>query len=428
MVLDERQRLSDDIALDSMVAEVDDEVEPTAEEIAEFQFTWRASVTGSLLGCFVSASNMYLGLKIGWSFESSLFGAIFSFALIKPMSCSLPPWLGGGYFGPKENCSAQTVATTAGSLSAGLVSGIPAMYKLGLLSANPMSDITTLTLWTLCAAFYGLFFAIPLWKYFIIKQDLAFPTHRAAAEMIKSLHESADCEKDAMKKARWLIYTFEIVFLWTIIGLFLPIFDTVHLLYWIGVATSNNTLQIADQVWRWQLTFDFPFFGAGMMTRGATIADIPHHRINAIAYGIAGPILMANGLVLEGYGFKSDSPSAQSWFLWPGIALMIFSSFTEIFIRYDVLWNAVLGGCRELGNTIRTLLKKAWESTIESDDDPVPLHEQVPVLWWSSGLIISVIFTCAIMRTMFGMPVYQALFAVFLGFLLSFFGIQASGK
>jgi uncharacterized oligopeptide transporter (OPT) family protein len=100
-----------------------------------------------------------------------LFGAIFSFAIIKPMSRALPPKWGGGYFGPKENCSAQSAATTAGGLSAGFVSGVPAMYRLGLMT-NPRDDAAKLILFTISAAFYGLFFAVPLRSHFVINQDL----------------------------------------------------------------------------------------------------------------------------------------------------------------------------------------------------------------------------------------------------------------
>lgn len=53
-----------------------------------------------------------MGLKIGWTFGASMFGAIFSFAIIKPLSRVLPLWAGGGYFGAKENVTAQSAATT----------------------------------------------------------------------------------------------------------------------------------------------------------------------------------------------------------------------------------------------------------------------------------------------------------------------------
>ncbi|KAJ3273305.1 hypothetical protein HK104_004289, partial [Borealophlyctis nickersoniae] len=70
---------------------------PVVHHPEEHQFTFRASIIGSLLGCIVAASNMYLGLKVGWTFGAQLFAAIFTFGILKPLTNVM-----GGYFGPKE--------------------------------------------------------------------------------------------------------------------------------------------------------------------------------------------------------------------------------------------------------------------------------------------------------------------------------------
>jgi uncharacterized oligopeptide transporter (OPT) family protein len=90
---------------------------------------------------------------------------IFSFAILKPLS-RVPTYFGGGYFGPRENCTVQTAATSAGGLTALFVAAVPAMYHLGLMT-TPRQDIGRLFLLTAITAFYGLFFAIPLRKYYI---------------------------------------------------------------------------------------------------------------------------------------------------------------------------------------------------------------------------------------------------------------------
>ena len=106
-----------------------------------------------------SSSNLhsvYLGLKTGWTFGASLFGSIFGFAILKPLSKALPVRFGGGYFGPKENVCCQSAATVsvskvvvfdftdfiqaAGSLGLLFTSGFPAAYQLGLLGDDPVSD------------------------------------------------------------------------------------------------------------------------------------------------------------------------------------------------------------------------------------------------------------------------------------------------
>lgn len=99
------------------------------------------------------------------------------------------------------------------------------MYKLGLMT-TPREDAAGLVLFTISAAFYGLFFAVPLRKHFVVKQDLTFPTPRAAAVTILSLHDTADGEREAMKKAIWMGIWFVICFLWSLISYFIPFFDT----------------------------------------------------------------------------------------------------------------------------------------------------------------------------------------------------------
>ncbi|KAF9431823.1 hypothetical protein BGZ76_011664, partial [Entomortierella beljakovae] len=59
---------------DKSVALNEQEIEEDSEIYEPHQFTWRASIVGSLLGCVVAASNLYLGLQIGWTFGAALWG------------------------------------------------------------------------------------------------------------------------------------------------------------------------------------------------------------------------------------------------------------------------------------------------------------------------------------------------------------------
>ncbi|KAL1916347.1 uncharacterized protein VTP21DRAFT_5964 [Calcarisporiella thermophila] len=402
-----------------------DEKAPVEEFVEIYQFTWRSAIVGSLLGCVIAASNMYLGLKIGWLFGAQLWGAIFGFAIIKAMSSYLPTYLGGGPFGPKENCTAQSAATAAGGLAVGFVSAIPAMYKLGVLK-DIHQDVGNLTLWTIAAAFYGLFFAVPLRKHFVVIQDLVFPTPRAAAMTIKSLHATATGEKTAMKKAYYMILWFGISFIWTLIAYWIPgIFESPRILYHIGRAAGSVNLMEMDSRWNWFFSWDFTFFGAGLMSPGATCFSYMVGQI--IAYGIAGPLMWRDGSIISPSGFK-PKPTAQSWFLWPGISLLVFSSFTELFIHYDVLWRATRLGIIDLANVFRRLARRAPIETGVDVDDPVLPHEQVKTLWWVGGTLASVVFTCVIMGVFYGMQVYLSLLAVLLAFFFSFVGLQASGE
>ncbi|KAL1917500.1 uncharacterized protein VTP21DRAFT_3893 [Calcarisporiella thermophila] len=399
-----------------------------AKEFTEtLQFTWRSAIVGSLLGSVIACSNMYLGLSIGWSFGASLFGAIFSFAILKPLTRVLPLNFGGAPFGPKENCTAQTAATAAGGLSAGFVSAIPAMYKLNLLqAANLDRDMASFALWTLSAAFYGLFFAVPLRKQFVIHQDLVFPTPRATAITIQSLHQGVSGEKEAMKKAYWLGVWFVLTCVWTILTYFMPgILDNPRILYHIGRAVGSKNLIMMDEDWDWAFKFEWSFFGVGLMSPGSTVFSFLVGQI--ISFGIAGPLMWGAGIIQKPFGF--NVVTAQSWWLWPGISLMVFSSFSELFVNYKVLWRAVKIGGIQLKATFTRLRNRNVNLEFEQDpSDPLLPHEQVPQLWWIGGLVASIIFTCIIMGVFFGMAVYLSLLAIILSFVLSFVGLQSSGE
>lgn len=86
----------------------------------EQQLTVRALVVGILLGAVVSASNIYLGLKTGWTFGASLFGGILGFAILKSISRVAPRILGGGYFGPKVCDSLESINPSEFTNSGGL--------------------------------------------------------------------------------------------------------------------------------------------------------------------------------------------------------------------------------------------------------------------------------------------------------------------
>ena len=48
--------------------------------------TIRAMLVGCICGALVNSSNLYLGLKTGWTFGASLFGSIVGFSVL--VSCS----------------------------------------------------------------------------------------------------------------------------------------------------------------------------------------------------------------------------------------------------------------------------------------------------------------------------------------------------
>ncbi|KAG9073122.1 hypothetical protein KI688_000909 [Linnemannia hyalina] len=416
--------------LQQETVEVKENIEDEEEEYVyeERQFTWRAAIVGSLLGCVVAASNLYLGLKIGWTFGAALWGSIFGFLILKSISR-----MTNTVFGPKENAVCQTAATSAGGLSSGFVTAIPAMYRMGLMGDNsPKDDVVALLLWTASAAFFGMFFAVPLRAHFVINQDLVFPTPRAAAETIKNLHKnSSAAAKDARDSGRAMTYSFLIAMAFAIIGFFIPgLFTEIHILWYIGNAASYAAMMNADRAWGWIFTWDFAFFGAGLMTPGSTVFSFLLGEL--IAFGIAGPLMTSAGYLTGRSGFLPPPVigSAQSWFLWPGVGMMVFTAFSELGANGKSIGHAVMTAVREGRNYIRKLSKKeaiVSHSTYVSKDT-TPEHELIPTSWWVGGLLVSGVFTILVMYFNFHVPVYATIGAIILSFFLAFVGLQASGE
>ena len=187
----------------------------------------------------MQASNLYLGLKTGFTFGPQLLGGIGGFIILKGLSRIipnvLPSWFGSGYFGPKENVTCQSAATAAGGLGILFVSGFPAMYQLGLLSPLPQQDFGKLVGYMLSVAFYGMSFAVPLRAFYILRQRLVFPTPSATAYAIRSLHAPKTGAAEAKVKGKWLFYSFLVCFIQKIASTYAPglLYDW-HVFYWLA--------------------------------------------------------------------------------------------------------------------------------------------------------------------------------------------------
>jgi len=61
------------------------------------------------------------------------------------------------------------------------------------------------------------------------------------------------------------------------------------------------------------------------------------------------------------------------------------------------------------------------------DEDQTPIADRIPFLWWTVGLGVSTVMSCAILATLFHMNVGEAILALILGFIFSFIAVQSSG-
>ncbi len=138
------------------------------------ELTLRGLVLGALITVVFTAANVYLGLKVGLTFASSIPAAVISMAVLR--------LLGGGNI--LENNMVQTQASAAGTLSS-VIFVLPALVMVGHWHGFPFWQS-----FGVCAAggVMGVLFTIPLRRAMVVGSDLPYPEGVAAAEILKVGH------------------------------------------------------------------------------------------------------------------------------------------------------------------------------------------------------------------------------------------------
>ncbi|KAG0706282.1 OPT oligopeptide transporter protein-domain-containing protein [Suillus ampliporus] len=175
--------------------------------VEDQQLTVRAVVVSCILGGIIAASNIYIGLKTGFSFGAGLFGAMLGFAILKTLSKTAPTSLGGLFRAQrKQRLSIGCYVSRKHRIDLHL--GFPCCISARTVESHPKDDVGRLITFTLCCAFFGLSFTQPLRKFYILKLKLVFPAGVAAAYTIHSLYIGRTAEASARKKTKALIYSF----------------------------------------------------------------------------------------------------------------------------------------------------------------------------------------------------------------------------
>jgi putative OPT family oligopeptide transporter len=133
------------------------------------------SIRGIILGIAITtiftAANVYLGLKVGLTFATSIPAAVISMAVLSAFKGATI----------LENNIVQTVASAAGTLSA-IIFVLPGLVIVGAWVGFPFW-----TTFLICAAggVLGVLFTIPLRRAMVTTSDLPYPEGVAAAEVLE---------------------------------------------------------------------------------------------------------------------------------------------------------------------------------------------------------------------------------------------------
>jgi uncharacterized oligopeptide transporter (OPT) family protein len=410
------------------------------------QLTARSMLMGMALGMIMVCSNVYVGLKAGWSMGVAITSCVLAYAMFQAISATIGPWLVKGHslpvLGPVlrwlwpdnhysilENNALQSCASAGGSMtSGGIVNAIPALMMLNTaaIPASFSQRCFMLIPWVAVISGLGVFLAVPAKRQMINIEQLSYPTGTAAATTLRTLHETGG---EAAKQARalglagltgmvvtWLRDSADLSFMtvtkwthapdWSLVrGVFapkfapwikLPRFESTWGTAWIKLGSYKGAPLGMNQ-----LTMSFE----GSLLFIASGAIIGFRQAWSLMLGA-----VVNYLVLAPYFLRAGVIEAASfrkisaWSLWIGVPMMVTSGLLLFFLN----WRSVV---RAFGTIT------AFFSRRGGGGDPMDRIE-VPGSWFIGGYAVlgaaSVVLAHALFHVTYPMGVVAVLATFFL--------------
>src|SRR6266513_2123441 len=152
------------------------------------ELTLRSLILGALITTVFTAANVYLGLKVGLTFASSIPAAVISMAVLSSFKNS----------SILEINIVQTVASAAGTLSA-IIFVLPGLVIVGWWTGFPFWQSFLICV---SGGVLGVLFTIPLRRALVTTSDLPYPEGVAAAEVLRVGSGARGETKDETGEAR----------------------------------------------------------------------------------------------------------------------------------------------------------------------------------------------------------------------------------
>ena len=362
------------------------------------QLTMRAVVMGSILGGFMSLSNLYVGLKTGWGLGVAITACILSFAIWKTLHTLLPGLFKTDMSILENNCMQSTASSAGYSTGGAMVSAIAAY----LMVTGHHISWPVLTLWTVFLAALGVFMAVPLKRQMINIEQLKFPSGIAAAETLKSLHAQG---KEASQKAKALGIS-------GAIGAAVAWLRDAGRPFSIPGHLEFPGLLSGFPLAKWTINFEMSTI---MIAAGSIIGWRVAWSLMlgaCINYVILAPWMVELGAIqADKLGYRA----IVGWSTWAGASLMVTSGLTSFAMQWRTVVRAMSGFSGMFGGARG------------SKDDPLAAIE-VPSLWFALGTLISGTGCIAVLYLFFDTTVWMGILAVALTFFLGIVACRATGE
>jgi OPT family oligopeptide transporter len=322
------------------------------------QLTLRAALTGFVLGGFLSATNLYIGAKTGWTLGVGLTSVILAFSMFKVLSR-----LGAKDMTILENNCMQSIATSAGYMTGPLISGIAAYMMV----TNTVMPWWQMLSFNVVLSLLGVLVAFPMKRRFINDEQQPFPEGRACGVLLDTLYTSE--AKVGLFKAKALVVS-------ALLAAFVKFISGESLMELVQsrVLRRPKVVWLSENLdtWYYDLveagkmkmlklfgsvdprqvglspTLDLAMFGAGGLTglRACTnmfVGMILCWVVLVPYYITRGDIAPKTGTVALGNAVWNQRDILAKWPLWPGIGLIVCASLLSFFAKPKVILSAFKG-------------------------------------------------------------------------------------
>ncbi|MFT3684898.1 MAG: OPT family oligopeptide transporter [Phycisphaerales bacterium] len=332
------------------------------------QLTVRSAITGFFLGGILSATNLYIGAKTGWTLGVGLTSVILAFAIFKIFSALRL----AKDFTILENNAMQSIATSAGYMTGPLISGLAAYMMV----QNQLLPWWQMLLFNMVLAILGVLVAFPMKRRFINDEQQPFPEGRAAGVVLDTLYTSdpsvgifqakvlavaalfsafvkfitaesfqtfIQIKAFGLSKAVWLSEYFDHWYYWMVAKIQGKSIDDVEHVRIMGIKADNLGLQPG---------MELAMVGAGGLMGVKSAINM---MVGMVAtWGIVVPLIIKLGDITPKVAEKVvDGKTVEAvynqrdilvkWPLWPGVAIVVVSSLVAFFAKPQVIISAFKG-------------------------------------------------------------------------------------
>jgi len=414
------------------------------------QLTIRAAITGFFLGGILSATNLYIGAKTGWTLGVGVTSVILSFVIFRALAKAQV----SKDMTILENNAVQSIATAAGYMTGPLISALMAYMFV----TNTTMEWHKMLIWNIVASLLGVMVAFPMKRRFINDEQQPFPEGRACAVVLDSLYPEAPqggtknmvggtpVDRPPSQDGAGIdagVFKAKALAVAAFIGAGLQLlvasgYMAILQIIVIPMSKAKETVwKIPDRLDEWvyhraqanpaawvpningvnfeklgvTLAFDLSMIGAGGLM-GMRIASSV--MLGMIAnFLIIAPIMIAQGEIVPKNWSKIVQPDGSysmadavfgrphltnSWCLWWGVSMMVTASMVGLFSKPKVLLSAfsgLLGGKKKTDDCLKEIEFPLKWSLIGIPIASAAIiwlnHEWFGVSWWLGALSIPMI-------------------------------------